>query len=145
MNPIGKIFMPEVVFISKVQHGFLKYLLSFFKTNLLTVLISCPNPGISINSGSVLTSCFPHYDHVFLLFCMPGNLLLDAKHFEFYFCGYSIFLYPFISSRVLFRDIVHIMWKLLDLSKSCFYDLLVGNRAVLGLELIIHTNQARLY
>ena len=32
---------------------------------------------------------------IFLLLCMPVNLHLDAKHYEFYLIGCCIFLYSY--------------------------------------------------
>lgn len=39
--------------------------------------------------------------HIFLLFCLPGNFLLDARHRKFSFVGFWVCLYFSASSQAL--------------------------------------------
>ena len=53
--------------------------------------------------------------HIFLLLCVPGDFLLDARYFEFYIVGYWIlmhFLCVFCDAVVTWNA-VKLLWGLL--------------------------------
>ena len=47
--------------------------------------------NICVSSRSILTDFLLIVGHIFLLLSMPINLLLDAKHCEFYLVGCWLF------------------------------------------------------